>query len=218
LAEGERFFHCGRVLFDLAGGFHLIYKQVRCVIYIQNIEEVFHRQANAVEHFFAFRAAYGYDHSASVAACGVDEGFFQNVLVRPEALAAVDEDFCLSADGHKKNGRCENETVGVEHLCGDDMIIVLDNTTTCFVTGIALDAGRDFVICQPEVFSLCAGGFCASQSMAEKQVTIAAKSGTCRDSNYFQSHISSKLSVFGAKSNRGKKILMSAIDRRYFCG
>jgi hypothetical protein len=52
----------------------------------------------------------------------------------------------------------------------------------------------------------------------EKQVAIAAKSRTCRDSNYFQSHISSKLSVFGAKSNRGKRILMLAIDRRDFCG
>lgn len=213
MAEGEGFFHCGRMFFDLAWVFHLIYKQICSVIYIEDIEEVFHSQADAVEHFFAFRAAYGDDHSASVATCGGDEGLFQDIFVSPKTLAAVNEDFCLCTDGHKKYGRCENDAVGVEHFCGDEVIIVFDDTGACFVTGIALDAGSDFVICQPEIFGLCAGGFCASQSPAEKQVAVAIKPRTCRDSNHFQSHIGSKVSVFGAKSNRGERILMSVIDR-----
>lgn len=216
MAEGEGLLHCGRMFFDLAGVFYFIDKQVHCVVYIKDVEEVFHSQSDAVEHFFTFRAAYGDDHSASVAACGVDEGLFQNVLMRPKALAAVDEHFCLSADGHKKNGRCENEAVGIEHFCGDGVVVVFDDTVACFVTGIALDAGRDFVIRQSEIFGLCASGFCTGQSLAQKQVAIAARPRTCRDSNYFQSHISSKLSVFGAKSNRGKRILMSVIDKRDF--
>ncbi len=210
MAERESFFHCGRMFFDLAWVFHLIYKQVCGVIYIEDIEEVFHGEADAVEHFFAFRAAYGDDHSTSVTA-GSDEGLFQDVFVCPKALAAVDEDFCLCADGHKKYRCCEDDAVGVEHFCGDEVIIVFDNTAACFVTGIALYAGGDFVIRQPEIFGLCAGGFCATQSLTEKQVTIAIKPRTCRDSNYFQGHIDSKLSVFGTKSNRGERILMPAI-------
>ena len=216
MAESESLLHCGWVIFDLAGVFHLIYKQVCGVIYIEDIEEIFHSQADAVEHFFAFRAAYGDDHSASVTAGG-DKGLFQDVFVSPKALATVDEGFCLSADGHKKYGRCENDAVGVEHFCGDELIIIFDDTASRFVTGIALDAGSDFVIYQSEIFGLCAGGFCASQSLAEKQVAVAVKPRTCRDSNYFQSHISGKVSVFDVKSNRGKIILMSAIDRRDFC-
>jgi len=132
--------------------------------------------------------------------------------VSPKALAAVDEDFCLCADGHKKYRCCENKAVGVEHFCRDDVEIIFDNTTACFVTGIALDAGRDFEIRQPEIFGLCADRFGPCQSLAEKQVAVAVKPRTCRDSDYFQSHISSKISVFDAKSNRGKRILMSAID------
>ena len=202
MAEGESLLHCGWVIFDLAGVLHFIYKQISSVVHIEGVEEVFHSQADAVEHFLAFRAAYSDDHSASVAT-GSDEGLFQDVLVSPKALAAVDEGFCLCADGHKKYGCCENEAVGVEHFCRDDVIIVFDYAMACFVTGIALDAGCDFEIRQSEIFNLCASGFCPSQSLAEKQVAVAVKSRTCRDSNYFQSHISSKLSVFGAKSNRG---------------
>lgn len=197
----------------MARGFHLIYKQVCGVIYIEDIEEVFHCQADAVEHFFAFRAAYGDDHSASVSAGGGDEGLLQDVLVSPKTLAAVDEGFCLGADGHKKYGCCKNDAVGLEHFCGDDVIIIFDGTTACFVTGIALDAGSDFVIRQPEIFGLCGGGFCASQSLAEEKVTVAIKPRTCRDTNYFQSHIGGKLSVFGVKSNRGKRILISATGK-----
>jgi len=118
---------------------------------------VFHSQADAVEHFLAFRAAYGDNHCASIATSGGDEGLFQDVLVSPKALAAVDEDFCLCADGHKKYRCCEDETVGVEYFCRDDVIIVFDYTTACFVTGIALDAGCDFEVRQPEIFGLCAG-------------------------------------------------------------
>jgi hypothetical protein len=201
------------VIFNLAGVFHLIYKQVCGVIYIEDVEEVFHCQADAVKHFFAFRAAYGDNHSTSIAAGSGDEGLLQDVLVSPKALAAVDKGFYLGADGHKKYGRRENDAVGVEHFCGDELVIVFDDTASRLVTGVALDAGSDFVICQSEIFGLCAGGFCASQSPAEKQVTVAVKPGTCRDSDYFQSHIGSRVSVFGVKSNRGKIILMSAIDR-----
>jgi hypothetical protein len=208
LAEGEGLLHCERVFFNLAGAIHLIYEQVCGVVYVEDIEEVFHSETDAVEHFFAFRAAYGDDHSAPVAAGGGNEGLLQDVLVRPEALAAVDEGLCLSADGHKKYGRCEDNTVGFEHFRGDDVIIVFDYAAAGFVTAIAFEAGSDFAIYQPEIFGLSAGGLGAGQSLTEKQVAIAVKPRTCRDSDYFQSHISSKLSVFDVKSNRGKRILM----------
>jgi hypothetical protein len=193
------------MLLDLTDIFYLIYKQICCVVYVDGIEEVFHSKANAVEHFFAFRAADSDDHSASVAAGGSDEGLLQDVLMCPKALAAVDEGFCLCAYGHKEYGCREDDVVGLEHFRGDDVVIVFDNAVACFVTGIALDTGSDFVIRQPEIFGLCPGGFRAGQSPTEKQVAVAIKPGTCRNSEYFQSHISSKLSVFGAKSNRSER-------------
>jgi hypothetical protein len=137
--------------------------------------------------------------------------------VRPKALTSVDEGFCLSANGHKKYRRCEDNTVGVEHFRGDELIVIFDDTGACFVAGIALDAGGDFEIRQPDVFGLSAGGFCAGQSLAEKDVAITIKPGACRDSDYFQGHIGSKLTVFVVKSNRGERILIQAIDKRDFC-
>lgn len=136
--------------------------------------------------------------------------------MRPKALAAVDEEFCLCADSHEKYGRCEDDAVGVEHFSGNNLIIVFDNATAGFVAGIALDAGGDFVICQPEIFSLRSGGFCSCQGLAKKKVAIAVKPRACRDSDYFQSHIGSKVSVFGVKSNRVERILMPVIDKMDF--
>lgn len=157
MAEGESLLHCRGVLFDLAGGLHFIYKQVCSIVYVEDIEEVFHCEADAVEHFFAFRATYGDNHCASVAASGADEGLFQDVLVRPQALATVDENFCLCANGHKKYRRCENQAVGIEHLCRDDAIIIFNYTAAGFVTRITFGAGCDFEVRQSEIFGLCAG-------------------------------------------------------------
>lgn len=145
------------MFFNLSCVFDFVHKQVCSICYIKGVEEVFHGQANAVEHFSAFRAAYGDNHSPPITSCGSNERLFQHVLVGPEALATVDESFCLSGDGHKEDGGSKDYTVGIEHFCGDDVVIIFDDTASSFVTAATLDAWGDFEIRQSDIFGFGPG-------------------------------------------------------------
>lgn len=173
LAENEGFVEGGRVILDLARVFGLVYKKICEVSHIDDVEVVFHRKLDGVEHFFAFRAADGDDHSAAVAAFGFDERFFEDVLVCPQALAAVDEELGLSGDGHKEYGCGEDEAVCVEHFLQDYLIVVVDAAATRFVAGVTFDARRDIVIREAEIFGLGVGGDGAFEGTAKEQVAIA---------------------------------------------
>ena len=76
----------------------------------------------------------------------------------PEALTAVDEQFCLRGDGHEEYGGGEDESVGGEHFFGDDLVVVIYFAGAGFVAGVAFEAWGDFVIDEPEVLGCCAGG------------------------------------------------------------
>ena len=72
--------------------------------------------------------------------------------MRPKALAAVDKELSLGADGHKKYGSSENQTVGIEHFLQNKLEIVLDYALAGGVTGVALGAGSDVEIPQTYIF------------------------------------------------------------------
>ncbi len=95
LGEAECFVECGWVFLDLAEVVDLIDEEVCGGGDVECVEEVFHSESDGVEHFFAFCGAYGDDHSAAVWGQRFGKGFFEDVLAYPEALATVDEDFCL---------------------------------------------------------------------------------------------------------------------------
>ena len=145
------------MFFNLSCVFDFVHEQVHSISYIECVKKVFHSQAYTVEHFSAFRAAHGNNHSTPVTSCGSNERLFQHVLVGPEALATVDESFCLSGDGHKEDGGSKDYTVGIEHFCGDDVVIIFDDTASSFVTAATLDAGGDFEIRQSEIFGFGPG-------------------------------------------------------------
>lgn len=142
------------MFFDLAGFFHFVYEEVGGVVHVEDVEIILHCHSDGVEHFFAFGAADGDGHSSSVPAGGFDERFFEDVFVRPEALAAVDEKLCLGADGHKEDGSREDEAVGFEHLRGEQLIVVLNGTFSGFVAGVAFDAWGDVEVGEADVFGL----------------------------------------------------------------
>ena len=146
---------------DLSFFLCFVYKQVRYIVHIQYIKVIFHSQPDALEHLFTFRAAYSDGHCTSVTTFGSNERFFQDVFVGPKALATVDEQFRLGADGHKKDGRGEDEPVCFEHFFCDYLIIIIDSAFSCFVAGVALCAGCDIEVSESDVFGLCAGGFSA---------------------------------------------------------
>jgi hypothetical protein len=72
--------------------------------------------------------------------------------VRPKALAAVDEELSLGANGHKKYGGGENEAVGTEHFLQNKLEIILNATFSGGVTGVTLVAGGDAEITQAYIF------------------------------------------------------------------
>ena len=96
----------------------------------------------------------------------------------PEALAAVDEEFCLCGDGHEEYWSGEDETVGGEHSFDDDLVVVVYFAGAGFVAGVAFEAGGDFVIDEPEVLCCRAGGLCSIEGAFEEQVGVALFSGT----------------------------------------
>jgi len=83
------------VFSDLAFCVDAVDEQVGGVGKVECGKEVFHSESDGVEHFFAFCSADGDDHSAAVGGQRFGKGFFEDVLAYPEALATVDEDFCL---------------------------------------------------------------------------------------------------------------------------
>ena len=93
------------MLFYLAGGVDIVDKQIGSVVHFQDVNKIFGCKADAVEHLFAFSAAYSDDHCASVAAGGY-ERLLEDVLVGPKTLTAVNEGLCLGAEGHKKYRCC----------------------------------------------------------------------------------------------------------------
>ena len=165
------------MILDLAGVFGLVYEKICEVSHIDDVEVVFHRKLYGVEHFFAIRASDGYDHSppaprGTVPVFGFNEGLFKDVLIRPQALAAVDEQLGLCGDGHKEYGCREDEAVSVEHFLRDELVVVVDAAAARFVACVTFEARRDGVIRETKVFGLGAGG-CAFEGTAKEQVAIA---------------------------------------------
>lgn len=103
----------------------------------------------------------------------------------PKTLTAVDEQFRLGADGHKKDGRCEDEPVCVEHFFCNYVIIVLDSAFSRFIAGVALCAGCNIELGKSEVFGLRTGGLGAGQGLSQEQVAVTFESGACGNTEDF---------------------------------
>jgi hypothetical protein len=108
--------------------------------------------------------------------------------VCPKALAAVDEDFGLGTDGHKKYGGGENQAVGFNHLRGEYLIIIIDFAFARIETEVAMGAGCDVEFTQPDVLRFCGCRLCPGQGLAQKQITVALKSWACGDTEHFDAH------------------------------
>lgn len=160
------------MFFDFAAIIDLTDKQIGDVFEGQRIKIGLHRQTDALELLSALRSADGDYHRPAV----VPEGRrcpLENVLEGPETLAAIDEVLRLGADAHKKYRRGKNQTVRIEYLLQEHLIVIPDLALARGVAGIALDTGTDPVIGQMNVFSICARRFGTCQRAAQKQVTIA---------------------------------------------
>ena len=66
--------------------------------------------------------------------------------MRPKALAAVNEHFCLSTDGHEKDWRGENQTIRLNDFFLKLLIIILHFASARVIAGVTLDARADIIV------------------------------------------------------------------------
>lgn len=163
------------------------------VHHFQGIEEPFHGDLCSGENFSSVSGADGDEYAATYGSVRLAEGLFEDVPAGPEDLAAIDEQFCLGAVGHKVDRAGQNEPVGGEQLGVELLHVVIEGATTMFRAVVALGTREDVELGEAGLFEDVVGrGLAASdpgvadaaQKLIEQQVGVAAFAGTagqCQD-------------------------------------